>query len=179
MLSDYNIQKESTLHLVLRLRGGGGGDDASPDAMMMMTDAAEAGTAIPVAVPVIQETVALSAATLHTTLPVDANVATTVAATLRTAPLDVSADDRRAPLDVVIVLDRSGSMSGAKLKLCQETIALLVRELRVDDRFALVSFDHTVKRETPELLAMGSDGARADAEAIARRVCAGGTTNLS
>merc|ERR1719486_344132 len=122
------------------------------------------------------ETVTLGADVLHAAL--EANATTTIDAHLRTAAVDLSAEERRAPLDVVVALDRSGSMSGAKLALCQETIALLIRELRSDDRFALVSFDHTVKREM-DLASMDGDGAKARAEACAHRVKSGGTTNLS
>merc|ERR1719486_136634 len=122
------------------------------------------------------ETVTLGADVLHPALPLEANATTTIDAHLRTAAVELS--DRRAPIDVVVALDRSGSMSGAKLALCQETIALLIRELRSGDRFALVSFDHTVKREM-DLASMDGDGAKARAEACAHRVKSGGTTNLS
>jgi len=187
-LSDYNIQKESTLHLVLRLRGGGGGPDDDADSTMpvaiVVDDAeavaapAEAAAAAPTPADPVP-TVALSAAALHVALPSDGAAITTVSATLRSAAMsDVDGGGpSRAPLDVVIALDRSGSMNGQKLKLCQETVTLLVRELRADDRFALVSFDHKVKLEFP-LRAMRDDE-RADAEATAQRLCAGGTTNLS
>ena len=152
--------------------------DMNPDAV----ETREPVVAVPVildedvatATPV--ETVTLGADVLHPALPLEANATTTIDAHLRTAAVELS--DRRAPIDVVVALDRSGSMSGAKLALCQETIALLIRELRSGDRFALVSFDHTVKREL-DLASMDGDGAKARAEACAHRVKSGGTTNLS
>ena len=38
-------------------------------------------------------------------------------------------DSARAPVDIVVALDVSSSMSGAKLELCKTTLSLLLREL--------------------------------------------------
>src|SRR5215217_1026742 len=47
---------------------------------------------------------------------------------------------RRAPLDVAFVLDRSGSMGGHKLTLVKEAVTTAVSLLRGDDRAALVIY---------------------------------------
>jgi len=49
-------------------------------------------------------------------------------------------DSARAPVDVMVALDISGSMTGKKLTLCKETLQLLLRELGPNDRFGLVTF---------------------------------------
>lgn len=50
----------------------------------------------------------------------------------------------RAPLDLVLVIDRSGSMSGAPLKAALEAASRIIRGLRDDDRVAVVTFDSQV-----------------------------------
>jgi len=46
----------------------------------------------------------------------------------------------RMPTDIVVVLDRSGSMSGAKMEDARRAVAGLVRQLDPSDRFALVTY---------------------------------------
>jgi Ca-activated chloride channel family protein len=50
----------------------------------------------------------------------------------------------RAPLDLSLVIDRSGSMSGEPLEAARESAARIVRGLRADDRVAVVAFDTAI-----------------------------------
>ena len=80
----------------------------------------------------------------------------------------------RAPLDVVVVLDRSGSMSGAPLESVTAATAQLLRLAGPDDRVGVVAFDDEVQLVLPL--------AHHDPDIASRAVRAiqeGGSTNLS
>ena len=85
------------------------------------------------------------------------------------------ASDTRSPLNLSIVLDRSGSMTGGKLAAAKEAAALLVRRLSPRDVVSVVAYDTQVVDVAPP--------AAGDAQAgLTRRIDAietGGSTNLS
>src|SRR3954462_5949240 len=56
---------------------------------------------------------------------------------------------RRAPLDVAFVIDRSGSMQGDKLALVKEAVTTAATMLNDDDRAALVVYDDRVELLRP------------------------------
>jgi len=53
-------------------------------------------------------------------------------------------EKRRTPLNLAIVLDRSGSMSGAKLEKARQAAAVALDQLEEDDIFSLVVYDNDV-----------------------------------
>ena len=81
----------------------------------------------------------------------------------------------RVPLDLSVVLDRSGSMAGEKLEAAREAAALLVRRLRPEDLVSVVAFDdEVVTVATP-----ATGEAQAELPARILDIEAGGSTNLS
>lgn len=103
-----------------------------------------------------------------------ADLALMVRIAARTAPV---AGQRRAPLDVAFVLDRSGSMSGEKLDLAKEAVDVAVSLLHDEDRVALVTFDNEV--EVPQTLTAATGRAKAALRLALHGIDAAATTNLS
>ncbi len=55
----------------------------------------------------------------------------------------------RAPLDLALVIDRSGSMSGHPLEAARESAIRIVNGLRADDRVSVVAFDSHIEVVQP------------------------------
>jgi Ca-activated chloride channel family protein len=86
------------------------------------------------------------------------------------------ADLTRVAKDVILVLDRSGSMDGEKFLQAQEALRFVLRKLNPEDRFHLISFSTGV-----ETYASGLRSAEEAPEALAwvDRLSAGGSTDIN
>lgn len=83
-------------------------------------------------------------------------------------------DGRRAPVNVAIVLDRSGSMSGAKLEHAKQAAIAAVERLSAQDIVSVVAYDNQVRTLVP---ATRATDRREIARAI-RGLAPGGSTAL-
>jgi len=83
----------------------------------------------------------------------------------------------RSPLDLVLVIDKSGSMSGSKMQLTKETANLVAKELSDIDRLSIITYDSDVACAMP-LSKMDAHGKKLAAEVISS-IQPGSATNLS
>lgn len=82
----------------------------------------------------------------------------------------------RAGLNVALVIDRSGSMSGEKLRYAQEAACHVLDRLEARDRVALVVYDDEVQTLSPGVVI--SDATRAELKRLIGLLRPGGTTDL-
>jgi Ca-activated chloride channel family protein len=85
-----------------------------------------------------------------------------------------AADDKRAPLLLALVLDRSGSMASAKLHVAKRCAKFLASHLAPTDQLAVVTYDDQVDLVRP-LAPVDA----AEAERAIDGIYEGGMTNLS
>lgn len=83
----------------------------------------------------------------------------------------------RAPVDLVTVLDISGSMAGTKLALLKRAMGFVIQNLGSNDRLSVIAFSSTARRLFP--LRRMSDTGRQQALQAVNSLVANGGTNIA
>ncbi|KAK4385575.1 E3 ubiquitin-protein ligase WAV3 [Sesamum angolense] len=83
---------------------------------------------------------------------------------------------QRAPIDLVTVLDVSGSMFGSKLDLVKRAVNFVIDNLGPSDRLSVVSFATQARRMLP--LRRMTENGREDAKRAVNALVASGGTNI-
>lgn len=97
------------------------------------------------------------------------------------AAIDITAQEieggSRPPLNLAVVIDRSGSMRGTKLAYAKRAAMKLVDELNPEDRLAIISYASGVNIDMSSRKA--TNAAKASMRAAISQIGAGGGTNIS
>eukprot|EP00486_Rosalina_sp_Unknown_P001953 CAMPEP_0201564162 /NCGR_PEP_ID=MMETSP0190_2-20130828/2188_1 /ASSEMBLY_ACC=CAM_ASM_000263 /TAXON_ID=37353 /ORGANISM="Rosalina sp." /LENGTH=688 /DNA_ID=CAMNT_0047979947 /DNA_START=102 /DNA_END=2168 /DNA_ORIENTATION=+ len=84
--------------------------------------------------------------------------------------------EQRAPIDLVAVVDESGSMSGDRIKLVKETVQFIIKNLESGDRFGIIGYSSGSRTVLP--LTKMDDKGKKKAQSLATNLRASGGTAL-
>jgi Ca-activated chloride channel homolog len=85
-------------------------------------------------------------------------------------------DQRSLPKDILLVLDKSGSMDGEKFRQAQEALRYILRNLNPEDRFNIITFSTSVETYAPRLRPASE---AAEALPWVDRLLAAGSTDIN
>ncbi len=88
----------------------------------------------------------------------------------------IKSEEEAKNVDLVVVLDKSGSMNGNKIEDAKKAVLNLLSELSPKDRFSLISYSNDVQTNSP--LVYATDAEKEGLKNIVRQIRTGGGTNL-
>ncbi|EFC47613.1 predicted protein [Naegleria gruberi] len=98
-------------------------------------------------------------------------------ATLQAPEFEADERKERKGIDLICVVDKSGSMAGSKIEMVKSTLAFMFDQLKPTDRIALVEFDSNISTSL-QFTNMNESG-RSKAKQVVSNIRAGSCTNLS
>ncbi|KAI3748234.1 hypothetical protein L6452_11188 [Arctium lappa] len=93
------------------------------------------------------------------------------------APIAKGNQNARAPIDLVTVLDISGSMTGTKIALLKQAMGFVVQNLGPLDRLSVIAFSSSARRLFP--LRRMTDNGKQESLQIINSLVANGGTNIA